>query len=65
MLYSTPARLFAWRIKEKEEVKKVELWDCRYCKGKFEEGKDQKYEKMDFFYCSMKCLAAHRSKGFN
>ncbi len=58
------SKLLTWREREVEVVRApVYTWECRWCKERKEE-KDQKYEKMDFVYCSMKCLGAHRVAGF-
>jgi hypothetical protein len=55
-----PRKLLFWRPKEVVVVKAPVLtWECRWCKVRQEES-SQRYEKMDFVYCSMKCLAAHR-----
>ncbi|CDW79662.1 phosphotriesterase-related protein [Stylonychia lemnae] len=64
LLIQNPSSLLLWREQQLEEPQApTPKWDCRECKGRFEES-HQKFEKMDNNYCSMKCLAAHRSKGF-
>jgi len=55
-----PKRLLMWRPRPVAEPEKPKpTWQCRFCQGKFEET-HQKFEKMDFEYCSMKCLSGHR-----
>lgn len=54
-----------WREEIEEEPElPTPKWECRECKGKYEET-HMKFEKNENFYCSMKCLAAHRNRGFN
>jgi hypothetical protein len=59
-----PLRLLLWRPRPVAEPEKPKpTWQCRFCQGRFEET-HQKFEKMDFEYCSMKCLSGHRQAGF-
>eukprot|EP00347_Sterkiella_histriomuscorum_P014064 403362297 len=65
ILIHNPARLMLWREQIQEApALPTPKWDCRLCKGKFEET-HQKFEKMENNYCSMKCLSTHRQQGFN
>ncbi|TNV83584.1 hypothetical protein FGO68_gene14399 [Halteria grandinella] len=64
IMIENAGKLLSWRPKFVAEPERPKpTWECRYCKGRFEES-HQKFEKMDFNYCSMKCLGAHRQAGF-
>ena len=66
---ATAARLLCWRLPDAPAARLVRSWTCTSCHRTFEEPvnpaealpTDQRYyEKLDFRYCAMQCLANHR-----